>query len=85
MIERERNLGKNAGLIEGKAVGLREGKIVGLCEGKAYGILDVLSEHSAVPEDVSKRILSETDLSVLTGWLKLAAKAETLEDFVKGM
>ena len=85
MIERERNLGKSAGLIEGKAAGLREGKVAGLCEGKAYGILDVLSEHSAIPETLSDRIRAENDLSVLTGWLKLAAKAETLEDFVKGM
>ena len=66
-------------------MGLREGKVVGLCEGKAYGIIDILSEYSTVPENVSTRILSEKDLSVLTGWLKLAAKAETLEDFVNKM
>ena len=36
-------------------------------------------------KNTSIRILSEKGLSVLTGWLKLAAKAETLEDFVKGM
>lgn len=69
MVEKERNFGKD----------------VGLLEGKAGGILDILSEHSTVPENISTRILSEKDLSVLTGWLKLAAKAETLEDFVEKM
>ena len=77
MIERERNLGKDDGM--------REGKVVGLREGKASSVLELLSEHSAISETLSDRIRAENDLSVLTGWLKLAAKAETLEDFVKGM
>lgn len=85
IMEEERNIGmkegEKVGMRKGKAAGLREGK----CEGKATGILDLLSEHSAVPETLSDRILAEKDLSVLTGWLKLAAKAETLEDFVNKM
>lgn len=49
------------------------------------GILDLLSEHSPIPEALSSRILAEDDLSVLTNWLKLAAKSSTLEDFTKNM
>ncbi len=77
--------GKADGLREGKAVGLREGKAVGLREGKASSILDLLSEHSPVPEALSNRILAENDLSILTNWLKLAAKSSTLDDFTKNM
>lgn len=77
MLEEERNVGKN--------VGLREGKTVGLREGKAESILDILSEYSIIPKGLSDRILSENDLSVLTNWLKLAAKSATLDEFTKNM
>ena len=68
-IVRERNLGKDDGMREGKA----------------SSVLELLSEHSSIPETLSDRIRAENDLAVLTGWLKLAAKAETLEDFVNKM
>ena len=61
------------------------GKAVGLREGKASSILILLSEHSVIPESLSERIRSEQDISVLTNWLKLAAKAPTLDDFTKNM
>jgi len=77
--------GEKIDMCQAWATMIEKERSVGLCEGKAYGILDILAEHSSVPEDISARILSEDNLSVLTGWLKLAAKAETLEDFVKKM
>jgi len=64
---------------------LEEEKNVGLVEGKAYGILDILSEYSVVPKTLSDRILSENNLSILTSWLKFAAKSETLEEFTQKM
>ena len=69
MLEEERNIGKTDGLREGKAV----------------SVLELLSEYFAIPEELSDRILSENDSSVLTNWLKLAAKSNTLEDFTKNM
>ncbi len=77
MLKEERNIGKTDGLREGKTVGLREGK--------AVSILELLSEYSTIPEALSDRILSENDLSVLTNWLKLAAKSETLHEFTQNM
>ena len=38
-----------------------------------------------IPEALSDRILAENDSSVLTNWLKLAAKSNTLVDFTKNM
>lgn len=70
---------------ENRAEGWEKGRQVGLCEGKIAGILDLLAEYGPVPEAVSQRIQSEENLSVLTGWLKLAAKSESMEDFVRKM
>ena len=72
-------------LEEERKVGKKEGRNAGLREGKAESILDILSGHSAIPETLSARILSEKDLSVLTNWLKLAAKSETLHEFIQNM
>ena len=57
----------------------------GVKAGKASSILELLSEHAPIPEALSNRILAENDLSVLTNWLKLAAKSSTLDDFTKNM
>ncbi len=70
---------------ENHAMGWEKGRIAGHREGKIAGIFELLSEHGPVPDEVSQRIQSEDNLSVLTGWLKLAAKAETMEDFVRRM
>ena len=93
MLEEERKVGikegRDAGLREGRNAGLREGRNVGLREGKREGkaesILDILSGHSVIPDTLSARILSEKDLSVLSNWLKLAAKSETIEEFTRNM
>ena len=70
---------------DGEAAGLREGKAVGLREGKAVGIrdslLELLQEFGDIPEALQTRIESEKDLQVLTSWLKVAARADSLEEF----
>ena len=77
--------GRKTGHREGKIEGHREGKREGLREGKISGIIELLAELGPIPEDVSLRIQSETDLTVLSGWNKLAAKCESIEDFITGM
>ena len=57
----------------------------GYREGKIAGILDILAELGSVPDDVIRRIQSEKNISVLTGWLKLAAKCESMNEFVRRM
>ncbi|MEI3210212.1 MAG: hypothetical protein V8S14_04365 [Lachnospiraceae bacterium] len=70
---------------DGEVAGLREGKAVGLREGKAVGIRDslreLLQEFGDIPEALQTRIESEKDLQVLTSWLKVAARANCLEEF----
>ena len=67
----------------GNMEGIRTGKAEGKVEGKAEGVLDLLKDLGQVPEKVSERILQENDLELLGLWLKKAAKAESLEEFIR--
>ena len=63
--------------------GINEGKAVGKAEGKAEDILDLLGELGDVPLPVQEKITSQKDVDILRTWLKLAAKAENIQDFVQ--
>ena len=54
-------------------------------EGKAEAVLELLEELREIPEDVHNRIMNEKNLETLSRWLRLAAKAETLEEFLDKM
>ena len=69
--------GEAAGIQKGKAAGLREGKAVGIRD----SLLELLQEFGDIPEALQTRIESEKDLQVLTSWLKVAARADSLEEF----
>ena len=55
----------------------------GRSEGKAESVLEVLALHGQVPEYVKSHILVEDDMKVLSAWLREAAKAESIEDFLE--
>ncbi|MCM1539480.1 MAG: 3-isopropylmalate dehydrogenase, partial [bacterium] len=59
--------------------GIRQGR----AEGKAEDILDLLSELGEVTPAVREQLYSQKDDVTLRAWLKLAAKAESIQDFVK--
>ncbi len=69
MLYREYKRGRNEGMEEGKL------------ENARYFVLDFLEELCSVPESVRERIMSEKDIDVLKEMLKIAAKAESLEQF----
>lgn len=52
-------------------------------EGKAEDVLEVLEDLGEIPEHVRERIMNEKDLQTLTKWLRLAAKADSFEEFLK--
>lgn len=62
-----------------------EGKAYGKAEGKAEDILELLSELGVVSDTIREKILSTGELELLKKWLKLAAKSETIEQFMKEM
>ena len=57
----------------------------GKAEGKAEAILELLSDLGKIPETVKEDILQEKDSSLLTKWLKTAARAESVEQFLEVM
>ena len=44
-------------------------------------VLELLEELGVILDEVRKRILGEKDLEVLTAWLRLAAKTNSIEEF----
>ena len=61
----------------------RIGKDAGKAEGKAEDVLALLKELGEIPVGLRERILSETDLELLNRWLKQAAKAGTIQEFIE--
>ena len=85
MLKDERAEGKAEGIIEGRAQGIAEGRTQGIIEGKASAVCELLEDMGHVPEDIRSRIESEKSLETLTRWFKLAAKADSLEEFLNQM
>ena len=54
---------------------------IGIEKGKAASILELLEETGKVSEQLKQKILAQHDSETLSKWLKLAAKAETIEEF----
>lgn len=61
--------------------GRAEGETIGEVKGKAEGVLLILSAKGEVTEDLRNRILKETDMDVLNGWVLAAAMAKDVQEF----
>ncbi len=61
--------------------GLAQGELNGELKGKALSILELLQEKASIPEELKSQILTQTDMAVLTKWLKAAAEATSLEEW----
>ena len=90
LVKRSREMGDRFMLLElmlqderreGRAEGLEAGRL----EGKVEEIVSFLEDLSVVPEELREKIESEKDLSVLKRWLRLAAKADSIEQFISEM
>ena len=57
----------------------------GKAEGKAEDILELLEELGTVEAELETKIRSEKNIKTLSSWLKLAAKADSIEQFMKEM
>ena len=45
----------------------------------------MLAENDNVPEELKQRIMQEKNIVILRKWLRLAAKAESVEEFTRRM
>ena len=70
---------------KGLQEGIKEGREEGFTAGKADAILDLLEDIGTIPEEIREKICNEKDSKVLNGWLKQAAKAESIDEFVSKM
>ena len=57
----------------------------GLLQGKASAVINLLKELDPLPEALEQKIKDETDPDILDKWIRLAAKAGSLDDFKKNM
>ncbi len=62
-----------------------EGRLEGKAEGKAESVLLLLQDLGSVSEKLRNKILKEQDMDILLKYLKLAARTESMADFVKEM
>ena len=65
--------------------GHQEGVKEGVIAGKAEDILELLEDIGTIPEEVREKITGEIDLEILKKWHKLAAKSESIDEFVSKM
>ena len=54
----------------------------GKAEGKALAVIELLTELGDVPEVLCAQIMTQSDQEVLSVWLKKAAKAASMKEFI---
>lgn len=70
---------------DGIQKGMQKGMQKGAQEARAAAIMDILEELGTITSDLAVRIRSEKNEGTLKRWVKLAAKAESVEQFAKEM
>lgn len=64
---------------------MEKGKIEGKIEDRIEAILELLEDHGPISESVRERITGETQMATLKKWLKLAARVNSIDEFVDRM
>ena len=70
---------------EGRVEGREEGRAEGKALGKAESILLLLQDSGMIPDELRSKILEEQDMDILSKYLKLAARAESVAEFMQEM
>lgn len=79
-VKHDREMGERYMLFERL---LEDERKAGWIEGKAESVIEILRTIGDIPEDLRHRINDEKNLDVLQSWLLLAAKAQSVEQFMK--
>ena len=64
---------------EAEEEGIEKGKTIGMAE----SVLNLLADLGEIPEDLRQKITSAPSIDTLKAWLRLAARADSVEDFVR--
>ena len=66
---------------EGKAEGWAQGKAEGRVEDRAEAVIELLEDLGELSDSLKTCIMEQNDLELLRKWLKVAARAESIEEF----
>ena len=66
---------------EGHAAGLAEGREAGLAEGRLQTFLEILGDLGEIPPEIIERAKA-VDADTLKQWSKLAARSESMQEFL---
>ena len=66
---------------EERAAGLAEGREAGLAEGRLQTFLEILGDLGEIPPEIIERAKA-VDADTLKQWSKLAARAESMQEFL---
>ena len=61
--------------------GRLEGILEGMLEARVGDILELLEDLGEIPQPLKDKICCQTDMDILKGWLKYAAKSDSLAEF----
>ena len=61
----------------------KEAKEVATLNTKIQDICELLEDYGPIPEELTDRLNAEKDPAVLSKWLKLAARANSIEEFIE--
>ena len=64
---------------------LKDERAEGRAEGRAESILTLLEEKGEIPESLREIIMDEKNVEILGNWIKLAAKADSIDQFLEMM
>ncbi len=74
--------GYDEGVMDGIAIGKSQGIAEGRSQGIAEGILELLAELGDVPVEFAENLLG-AEVEQLKSWHKMAARAESIEEFLQ--
>ena len=72
---------RKEGYEEGLADGMEKGIGQGITQGVQDLLLEILGDLGLVSEDLKATVLKQTNVDVLNGWVKIAAKCTKIEEF----
>jgi len=76
---------RREGYEEGLADGIERGISQGITQGVQDLLLDILGDIGIISEVLEAAIVEQTDIDVLNGWVKIAAKCTKIEEFEEGL
>lgn len=80
-----RREGYEEGLADGIERGISQGITQGITQGVQDLLLDILGDIGIISEVLEVAIVEQTDIDVLNGWVKIAARCSKIEEFEEGL